>query len=111
MEQLNKNFWDKCMKLYPNSMQIFTAWIDNYKAKNNWNKLFNIGKPNYEERGWMHDPKYHDLPPAMQAGIWIEFAKEKDLMTRDIIAAAGEWAITIYYQIGWFENDIHDKKK
>lgn len=72
MESLNENFWNDLKSKYPNEMKVFYDWIDEYKQKVEWNKLFNHGSPHYAAMGW-HNPKYHDLPIAMQVGIFMQF--------------------------------------
>lgn len=74
MESLTKEkFWNGLEEKYPKGMEVFKNWIDEYKKKVNWEHLFNYGFPCYAKQGW-HNPKYHDLPIAMQIGIWIEFS-------------------------------------
>ncbi len=69
MENLNKeNFWDSIYKKYPKGVQIFCDWIDKYKEENNWHRLF---KQEFHAKNLQ--VKFHDLPLAMQIGIWIEF--------------------------------------
>ncbi len=75
-----ENFWNDLHKNHPAAVQIFCDWIDNYKAENNWNVLFNAGA--ISRTGDTVAPKYHDLPYAMQLGIWIEFVD--DFFTKNI---------------------------
>lgn len=70
-----ENFWNALYEKFPKGCKVFCDWIDAYKEKYNWAKLFNIGSPHYQKMGW-HTPKFHDLPFAMQLGIWMEFAYE-----------------------------------
>lgn len=84
-ENLTKeNFFNEMMELYPLAMKLFCNWVDEYKKAVNWNVLFNNGKeknygvnlnqlPNSKTGRYDHDIKFHDLPYAMQQGIWIEF--------------------------------------
>jgi len=66
MENLNKDtFWDNCYFLYPKSTQKFCNWIDEYKKKVGWTTLFK------------EDVKFHDIPLAMQTGIWLEYMQEQ----------------------------------
>lgn len=75
-----ENFWDEMMTKYPVAMDDFCKFIDEYMVKNNWSRLFN---PAYREThisGHAETlltaksaPKYHDLPLAMQTGIFFEF--------------------------------------
>lgn len=68
MNNLNKeNFWDSCKKEFPAAMKDFCNWIDDYKKQNDWGNL--IGKK----------VKFHDLPLAMQMGIWNEYLNSYDL--------------------------------
>lgn len=70
IESLTKeNFWNDLMEKYPEEMKLFCAWIDEYKKKVDWNNLF-ASTVNAKI------PKYHDLPIAMQFGIFLQFAKE-----------------------------------
>lgn len=76
MENLTKeNFWNKVNEAFPSEMEAFCKWIDEYKEKVEWKKLFNYGFPNHSRMGW-HNPKFHDLPIAMQIGIFFQFAHE-----------------------------------
>lgn len=88
MENLTKeNFWDQLMEKYPEEMKRFCSWIDGYKERTDWKRLFNTGtdytgyigipgKPVTEFKKVREAPKYHDLPIAMQFGIFLQFAKE-----------------------------------
>jgi len=71
-----ENFWNDLKEKYPYGVQVFCDWIDEYKEKVKWSELFNDGSPHYAKMGW-HNPKYHDLPMAMQIGIWIQFVAER----------------------------------
>lgn len=85
-ETLTKeNFWNEMMKLYPKSTKQFCEWIDEYKKAVNWDKLFNghYGQSNIKRasNGEMCSidfsaPKFHDIPYAMQYGIWIEYCRQ-----------------------------------
>jgi hypothetical protein len=82
-ENLNKeNFWDELYAKYPEQVQHFCNWIDEYKRRNNWEVLFN-------DKVWCADnqgegayqitqaPKFHHLPIAMQMGIWMEYLEDQ----------------------------------
>lgn len=80
MESLTKeNFWNELLEKYPEQMKVFCAWIDGYKKRVNWNKLFNSDSDyqNYEGKN-APAPKYHDLPIAMQIGIFMQFLAEQN---------------------------------
>lgn len=76
MDKLTKeNFFNEMQQKFPKAMESFCRWIDNYKFATNWTKLFNAG---YSDRksGSTQAPKYHDLPIAMQLGIfsqWVHY--------------------------------------
>jgi hypothetical protein len=85
-ETLTKeNFWNGMMEKYPKATKSFCDWIDEYKKAVNWDKLFN---PHYNTSNIRRAgngeitsidysaPKYHDLPYAMQYGIWIEYCRQ-----------------------------------
>lgn len=87
-ETLTKeNFWNRMMELYPNATKKFCEWVDEYKKEVNWKILFNCGKDkNYgtnfnrpvgENGRWDHDIKFHDIPHAMQTGIWLEYLSQR----------------------------------
>jgi hypothetical protein len=64
MENLTKeNFFNEMQKKYPKAMDIFCKWIDEYKKRVEWDCPL----------------KYHDLPLAMQAGIWSVFILENEV--------------------------------
>lgn len=100
MENLNKeNFWNRIYETYPEACQEFCDWIDKYKAENNWNVLFNSDS-NWQDKDGKNAtaPKYHDLPIAMQTGIFIEFCRVKggchwdvDLMEFDLAEEIENW--------------------
>jgi len=83
MENLTKeNFWNEMQQKYPLAMKDFCNWIDEYKKTNNWKKLFNdtYHQTNVKRAGNgeicsidFSTPKFHDLPIAMQMGIWNEY--------------------------------------
>lgn len=69
-----ENFWNDLYKKYPEEMKVFCMWIDRYKEKVGWNTLFNINSDYQNSEGKNAvAPKYHDLPIAMQVGIFFEF--------------------------------------
>jgi hypothetical protein len=88
MQSMTKeHFWNLLQAQFPEQMNDFTRWIDEFKRREHWEILFNTGhETNYGpgERGaWpyksnyhKHYPKFHDLPPAMQIGIFIQYTVE-----------------------------------
>ncbi len=104
MKNLTKeNFWDALYEKYPKGVQFFYDWIDKYKKKNNWDKLFNGGVlgcsrasdgNGYDPHGSPTEaPKFHDLPIAMQIGIWIEFVCHE--------SGVHEWEINDLVRYDW----------
>ena len=91
MDNLNKeNFFDALQQKHPAGMAIFCNWIDGYKAGVNWHAIV---------KEWV---KFHDLPYPMQAGIMIEFFKQrhpdgKAPQTTDIEAVKEFFKYTIIY--------------
>jgi hypothetical protein len=77
MEFTKENFWNELYTAFPEGTQIFCDWMDRYKANNNWNELFNSDS-NWQDANGKNAlaPKFHNLPYAMQLGIWIEFVIE-----------------------------------
>lgn len=76
------------MELYPNATKKFCDWIDEYKKEVNWNILFNDGYMKCLEKPirWIDSsaPKFHDLPHAMQQGIWLEYLCQRGGCTMEI---------------------------
>lgn len=64
-----ENFWNKIMEDCPGKMNEFCEWIDEYKAKSGWDSIF---------QGGGELIKYHDIPLAMQVGIFLQYAIEGD---------------------------------
>lgn len=78
MESLTKeNFWNDLYAAYPSEMDVFCKWIDEYKKKVNWDALFINKWPNGVSKR-EPDIKYHDLPIAMQLGIFAQFVAEQE---------------------------------
>jgi hypothetical protein len=75
METLTKeNFWNEMEQKYPKAMAHFKEWVDNYKSEHYWNVLFNhISTDRVVPKGFDCAPKYHELPIAMQFGIFTEY--------------------------------------
>src|SRR5689334_103194 len=73
------NFWNKMMEEFPNAMKLFCDWIDEYKKAVGWDDLFNDGFEYKDGQAYfkIKSPKYHDLPYAMQQGIWISFCYDQ----------------------------------
>ncbi|MEQ8685467.1 MAG: hypothetical protein RIE86_09245 [Imperialibacter sp.] len=82
MENLTKeNFFDGMMIKYPDAMKIFCDWIDEYKKRVNWKRLFNSDSNWQDEKGKNAPaPKFHDLPIAMQYGVWLHFLSDHDVV-------------------------------
>jgi hypothetical protein len=61
-ESLTKeNFWNEIIQKYPNASKVFLEWINEYKKQSNWGNVLG------------NKVKFHDLPYAMQAGVWLEY--------------------------------------
>jgi len=72
MQNLNKeNFWNDLKKKYPDAVDHFCKWIDEYKKEVDWNNLFgnNMSQLNPQI-------KFHDLPIDMQNGIIARYDLE-----------------------------------
>lgn len=64
MENLNKeNFWNALHDQYPEAVERFCKWIDDYKKEVGWSDLF-------------QGQKFHDIPFEMQNGIIARFELE-----------------------------------
>ena len=81
-----ENFFNEMTAKYPKAMANFYKWIDEYKEAVNWDRLFNAGYltcmrahdgNGYDTTGNTYAPKFHDLPYAIQYGIWIEYCRQE----------------------------------
>jgi len=81
-ESLTKeNFWNEMQEKFPKAMKVFCDWIDEYKKEVKWNKLFSYAEHDTDFPKPSPYPafiKFHDIPYAMQLGIWIEFCKQQE---------------------------------
>ncbi len=69
-----ENFWDEVEVKQPKAFNDFADWIDAYKKKVEWDKIFQkTAKP---DKSRMETLKFHDLPIAIQMGIIIEYFLE-----------------------------------
>lgn len=73
MERLltKEGFWLPLEQKCPKMMARFKKWIDQYKIDVEWDGLFNIDEGTKGVK--YNDRKFHDLPDAMQFGIFIQF--------------------------------------
>jgi len=72
-----ENFWDEVMKHSPETLTSFCKWIDEYKQRVGWDKLFD-GKWDEAAPGIIgyHITKFHHIPFAMQLGIFMQYCLE-----------------------------------
>lgn len=68
-----ENFWTEMKTHYPKAVTAFGRWIDQYKVDNDWDKLFKEIATVDGLFSYIPAPKYHQLPWAIQFGIWLEF--------------------------------------
>lgn len=67
-------FWLPLEVKYPLQMADFRRWIDEYKRREKWSRFFR-----YEhavDGTELHAPKFHDLPNALQLGMFIQYTVE-----------------------------------
>lgn len=95
MEKLTKpDFWTPMMEAHPELMKKFCGWIDEYKKSNNWKELFGAHLMINSNPAELV-PKFHELPSAMQLGIFMQFAWEHDHLKFDPGAHITSWFIVI----------------
>lgn len=76
-----ENCFNELMQKYPKSMKVFCEWIEEYKEEVGWEGLFNDGVSFLTKNLntiTTESPKYHELPQALQHGIWIEFLTQRN---------------------------------
>lgn len=69
-----ENFWNNLFEKHPDGMKMFCEWIDAYKKQVDWSQLFFTPHSPLNR-----DIKYHDLPVAMQIGIFLQFVEETNI--------------------------------
>jgi len=74
---LKDSFWAEIEARWPGEFKRFTAWVDEYKNKTGWEDLF-AGKVDRPEFVGFTGAKYHDLPAAMQIGIFLQYCIEEN---------------------------------
>lgn len=113
-ETLTKeNFWNEMKQKYPKAMDHFKKWINQYKFEHDWDDLFNGGweREAYGGIDRTEAPKYHELPIAMQFGIFLEYVsntankrKGKGMDLKASIKMTGNYLKEIKHKISsWFE--------
>ena len=101
-ENLNAEFWEDLSKKYPMGTKRFYDWLERYKLKVDWIKLFWAQAiPVNDENGvtrYRRRPEFSDLPKALQIGIWIEFRTSRRFIAWNVDLTEIEWAddITAY---------------
>jgi hypothetical protein len=76
MKNLSKTeFWDPAKDKFPNAVEAFCKWIDEYKEMVGWNGLFGVHETSVDGRLVCVGvaPKFHDIPYEMQMGIMNRF--------------------------------------
>ena len=102
-KQLTKaGFWEPLKEECPRGMKLFVEFIDKYKAENDWDTLF--GPFIYGEA-----PKYHDLPTAMQFGIFTEFVEGTGFSLTMLGDICNDTNIRMFFKT--FENFLNIKPK
>jgi hypothetical protein len=66
-----ENFWNELYAKYPGEVQQFCDWVDKYKQSINWVLLFGQSEMTVDMA-----PKFHEIPIAMQIGIFLQYVSE-----------------------------------
>jgi len=68
------DFWNPIESRSPKQFEKFKNWVDEYKKRVDWSELWQEGEyiPCIEIKA----PKVHELPDALQTGIFIQFITE-----------------------------------
>ncbi len=119
-------FWEPLENAYPEACKVLYEWLENYREQVNWKKMFSVtmwsikhnramGAEDYETHNRheiaTHLYDFHDLPIAMQIGIFIEFV---DNTTGGTWNFSGQfivdWAVEIKNYISKLEQSILSNK-
>ena len=96
MDKMTKEgFWADIAREYPEQMADFQVWLSEYRRREGWDELFNNGRscnatmdkyataqtasdfgPDAGIRSFDHQVKFHNLPNAMQIGIFMQYTIE-----------------------------------
>jgi hypothetical protein len=84
-----ENFFNEIMATYPKAANNFLNWIDDYKTAVNWDSLFQmrlvdvdivpsttVSSSQQVRQEFLTSVKFHEIPYAMQYGIWIEYCRQ-----------------------------------
>lgn len=77
---LKDSFWAEIKERWPGEFERFTAWVDDYKRKEDWDQMF----PPTIIVGGKNGPlesqtiKFYRLPSAMQIGIFMQYCIEEN---------------------------------
>lgn len=101
-----RGFWVAMKQRYPQVMELFLEWVNSYKLDNHWKQLFNYSLDAKRDIPGLIiiTPKFHDLPIAMQMGIFMQFMAEHNPdpeVSDDPMAGAEEF---IENELKWMEN-------
>lgn len=105
-----EEFWNAVHREYPNACAEFCAWVDAYKESVEWKQLFNERWPSVPIVR-TKAPKYHELPYALQYGIWAQFMS--DLGTGNLFQHPGAFNTLSSWITGWcrqFEYDLAKRR-
>lgn len=68
LEMKKEGFWTGIQLKYPLMFADFSRWVDEYKRRIYWVTYF---------KGGMQEIKFHDLPQAMQIGVFLQYTIEQ----------------------------------
>lgn len=74
-----QNFFDEMMAKYPAGVKVFRDWLTEYKTRPDSYQVFHPCCSTHPD-----NPDFHDLPGAMQVGIWIQFIMERGACSWEI---------------------------
>ncbi len=108
-----ETFWNEIEQRWNGEFQLFAQWLDEYKKQNNWDDLFNGGieyfRRAYDGNGYdptggkSEAPKFHDLPDAMQLGIFVQYTTEQSHSSGSFVIEEGDTMDEIIANIKeWF---------
>ena len=83
MDSLTKeNFWNELHAKYPQAVDKFCKWIDEYKKEVDWGHLILHFPHGHQKAGLPR--KFHDLPFDIQIGILMRYIEEHhNVITRE----------------------------
>lgn len=103
-----ESYFDALQEKYPQGMEVFCKWIDEYKKAAGWNELFD------NLSSGLGGIKFHDIPFEMQIGILCKFMQDQDDSGDSLqfdVTSKREWEEQFKLMISALQGQHDDEKE